>query len=272
VKGHGVVFTVTLPPPPGDPRSHGETPASAPKPPSDWDRIRRDVRQEKPAAEGTGSQPGQPSLADVILRVLANNGHHFTQLRPDESITVAVTFRPSAGRDSPQPIAVFQSNASPQTSVLRATEGGVVTQVAQPQASGTSPASTWQDYVLLGDLHMRQNKADEAVKAYLKAIELKPEPKHEATILQQLERSYRQAGKYPEAQLTQKKAQELFGKLLAQAEPHNPAESKPSMLPAKLTISATKGLLDAVGNGRTSFEEFRKAASVEYLTFGGEKK
>jgi tetratricopeptide (TPR) repeat protein len=270
VKGHGVVFTVTLPPPSGDPRAHGGTPASRPEPASDWDRVRRDVRQEKPAADATASEVRQPSLADIILRVLADNGHHFTQLRPDESISVAVTFRANAGRDSSQPIAVFQSSASTQTSGSGA-KPAASTEAVRP-GSDTSPASTWQDYVLLGDLHMRQNKAGEAIKAYLKALELKPEPKHEVTILQQLERSFRQSGRYPEAQLAEKKAKDLFDRLVEQAKSRNTAESKPTALPAKLIIAASKALLDAVGSGKMSFEEFRKAASVEYLTFSGEKK
>jgi hypothetical protein len=43
-------------------------------------------------------------------------------------------------------------------------------------------------------------------------------------------------------------------------------------LPAKLIISAPKKLLDQAGGGKLSFEEFKKAATVEYLTFAGPEK
>ena len=42
-------------------------------------------------------------------------------------------------------------------------------------------------------------------------------------------------------------------------------------LPAKLIISAPKRLLDEVGTGKMSLAEFKKAASIEFLTFPGTK-
>jgi hypothetical protein len=43
-------------------------------------------------------------VSETILRLLAENGKHFTELAPDAQITVAVVFRPSA---SPAPIQYY---------------------------------------------------------------------------------------------------------------------------------------------------------------------
>src|SRR5262249_40405898 len=45
------------------------------------------------------------------------------------------------------------------------------------------------------------------------------------------------------------------------------AGAAPAALPAKLIISAPKKLLDQVGAGKWSFENFREAATVEHLDF-----
>ena len=50
--------------------------------------------------------------------------------------------------------------------------------------------------------------------------------------------------------------------------PAKPGEGQARIvLPAKLIISASKEQLNQVGSGKLSFEEFKKAASVQYLTF-----
>src|SRR5262249_17404522 len=93
LKGQGVVFTLTLPPPARDPRP--EAPKPAARPPSEAERIRREVRQDKePEAQADAKK--EPALAAVVLRALADNGKHFTQLGENESVTVVITFRPEA--------------------------------------------------------------------------------------------------------------------------------------------------------------------------------
>jgi hypothetical protein len=62
--------------------------------------------------------------------------------------------------------------------------------------------------------------------------------------------------------------------------PQTPAQdkavSKPasaaSPLPARLIITASKRLLDQVGAGKMSLEDFKKAATMEHLTFSSPQK
>src|ERR1051326_7649644 len=91
LKGQGVVFTMTLPPTDGN--VTGVAPAPDKKPTTDWDRMRKQVRGEKPAEDGKNPAPPQRSLSEIILHVLADNGSHFGDLGDSESITVVVTFR-----------------------------------------------------------------------------------------------------------------------------------------------------------------------------------
>jgi hypothetical protein len=54
--------------------------------------------------------------------------------------------------------------------------------------------------------------------------------------------------------------------------PMKGAAQPQAALPGKMIVSATKRLLDQVGSGKLSFEDFKKQASVQYLTFGGAQK
>jgi hypothetical protein len=90
LKGQGAVFTLTLPPPQRDPRPEAAT--STGKPLSDWERMRKEIRGEEVAVKDGDPKRKEPALADVILRVLADNGKHL-QLPENESLTVVVTFR-----------------------------------------------------------------------------------------------------------------------------------------------------------------------------------
>ncbi len=88
LKGQGVVYTATL-------SSLQSAAADEPaKPVSEWESTRRQLRNEKeepkkPAA----SKP--PDLSEVLLKVLAENGHHFAQLGENESLTVVITVHDS---------------------------------------------------------------------------------------------------------------------------------------------------------------------------------
>src|SRR5262249_4508477 len=91
LKGQGVVFTITLAPSAHDPRLAPEKPA--PKAASDWDRTRSEVRGEKVPPPNTTTETKSASVADTILKLLADNGHHFSQLGAEESLIVVATFR-----------------------------------------------------------------------------------------------------------------------------------------------------------------------------------
>jgi tetratricopeptide (TPR) repeat protein len=111
LKGQGAVYTVTLPPPPR--QRLLATKFTSSKPLTDWERARQSVRGDQPKQENSKPEShetgifaelensGHLGLTEAILRVLAENGHHFSNLAPDEKITVAITFRES-GRSANQ--------------------------------------------------------------------------------------------------------------------------------------------------------------------------
>jgi tetratricopeptide (TPR) repeat protein len=280
LKGQGVVYTVTLPPG-RDPRP--QPPAAAPKPVSDWDRTRRELRGEPPPPAPAKPAAKDPSVADVILRALADNGHHFSQLGEGESITVVVTFR-----DPFQPAERPRKPSAPANPPRPSGPSG--------QQKAAAP-STAQDYELLGDLHLKQGKAGDAVQAYQKAIELKPDAKQLAEL------HTKTAAAYQVLAAGDSKQQQYAAMLRAlEYVRHNPqgasAETsntamavqallnagvateeagKPSVpLPPKLIVSVPRRLLDQSAAGQLSYADLQKAATVEYLTFdapdrGGEK-
>ena len=89
LKGQGIVCTVTLPTNIHQKIVGGpDTPAA--KTLSEWERIRKELRGEKTEADKP-KESSEASLADAILKVLADNGKNLTHLSDNESVTVAVT-------------------------------------------------------------------------------------------------------------------------------------------------------------------------------------
>ena len=191
LKDFGVLYTATLPYPGFDPVS-GSKPQAAGKPPLDpWERTRKEIHGETPAPEGKPLPAHQP-LSEVILKVLADNGRHFTGLADGERVAVAVTFRGAATcanchqnpwGNNGQPLATFQATtyfqeagqpADPnQTPAPGSTAPDGGTYSGPPPVPAT-PEPAWQNNVrsdvLLGDLHLKQGKPSEAVAAYQKAL------------------------------------------------------------------------------------------------------
>jgi hypothetical protein len=306
VEGHGVVFTVTLPAV-GDPRPTG--PKAAPAAVNDWDRIRKELNGEKvDAAPPAAAQP--PSVGDVILRVLAENGQHFRHLDPNERLTVAVTFRghwPAGvrhhtGANDPagQNVNIIGGtltlgtgtgtgtfNAANPVTVAQQPANAATSQIPSfPSLSDPNQPRTARDYELLGDLHLRQQRYDQALDALRRAIEqLETGLKHDPAAANREESFKRLAGLYAklaQALLAAGKVDEARALLDRTRRIHvdptgteNPStkttKPEPARLPARLIISARKSLLDAVGSGKMDFETFRKQASVDYLTFGDDK-
>jgi tetratricopeptide (TPR) repeat protein len=323
LKGHGVVYSLTLPPPPQDPLP---APAkSGPKPLSQWERVRKELRGEKVEAADAQRTRQDVRLADAVLKVLADNGQHFTQLGDNEQLTVAITFRGGscvschAAREA-QP-------AKPGGGTGRASDfdkpsGGKADAGGGPRSGsgGGTPGSFGgidafadtgagadrvfkpdsqvqqtevQNYLLLGDLHLKQGRAKEAVTAYQKALDLHQKPAagkpgdsqavHSnltAIELQtKLAQAYLSLGDQDSARKT---LHDLAGhargveELVQVPRGRTVGVDKPSAaglpLPAKLIISAPKKLLTEAGAGKISYEEFKKAASVQYLTFPAPEK
>lgn len=289
LKGQGVVFTLTLPPPARDPRP--DAPKSPPPPPSDWERIRREVRQEKPAADAPDKKPKEPTLAEVILKALAENGKHFTQLGENESLTVVITFRHGSAHGQGVAFADIDRDGwldlylTNYDTIYDAGLRQFKPLQGPADPGGGQPAPVKQedtlrkkvlDLILLGELHLKQGKTEEAINAFRQAHELKPTGDQAREVLRKLAAALLVAGKDAEAEQVMKQ----FAALAKQ--PDKPKElpkadvPKPAPLPSKLIVSVPKKLLDQVGSpgaaGSISFEEFQKAATVEYLTFPEKQK
>jgi hypothetical protein len=288
VKGQGVIYTMTLVPPRRDPRP-APPPAAAPRL-SDWERTRKQLRGEKLESPAKPSESREPGLADTLLKVLAENGQHFSQVPPEENITVVVTFRDLAGShltsctqcheagQRPNKVDVgriwmeFHTDPkfrpvgeewTPESKALRDTQGDIHTQNWQQlfsRANVARPAA--DDQELLGDLHMKQSKYKEAIEAYRKAVEQNP---RNESALRKLAQAYLAQGDYDKAKQSIDRAVEWLKK--QQGAPAEAKPPSPARLPDKLIISAPKKLLDQVGTGMITFEEFKKAATVEYVTF-----
>jgi tetratricopeptide (TPR) repeat protein len=249
LKGQGVVYTLTLPPP--EPRPKTDTKPAA-RPASDWDRVRREVRNEKPEADKKEAPRKETTLADLLLQVLAENGHHFSQLGDNESLTVVVTFP-------------TELPAAAKAPASRATEALFSNHKAASAATSDNPG---QDYELLGDLHLKQGRAAEAEQAYQQALAQSKSASRTAALRAKMAQALLSGGRAEEAA-------RLLNQLLAdkKKEPGTspqaaqPAAAGGPALPAKLIVSASKRLLDQAAGGKMSLEDFQKAATVEYLNF-----
>ncbi len=263
LKGQGVVYTLHLPPPAHDPTAGTSRPPSQAGSP--WERVRRELHGGKPEPAEKESPRAEASLAEIVLRALAENGRHFTaELPENESITVVITFRgarPQAGQPGGGPVPTVPPGKRPRVPM---------TFQQNPGLPGAPPAGTSfsseQDYELYGDLNLKQGKPDEAVQAYRKALEMKPDAKQSAALHRKLAQACLAQGKVEEARQFLDKALEATRNTATQPAATTSAATH-SPLPAKLIVSASRRLLDLVGSGRIDFEAFRKEASVEYLTF-----
>jgi tetratricopeptide (TPR) repeat protein len=262
--GYGVVFTVTLPATGRDPRPATTGPKDGPAL-SEWDREQRRLHGE-PLPEKTSATPAQPAVGDILLKLLAENGKHFSALKDDERIAVAVTFR------GVSPPTLSGSNLSGTATLL-------LTPAAGPNApgAGAAPEDKGNSLILLGDLHLKQGEPQAAIDAFRKAVAA---AEREATTspdssdaqkslrgtLHKLAQAYLAAGKDDEARSFMEKAAVLSGAKVVTANPA--AKPAAATRPARLTVSAPKKLLDQIGNGKISLEEFRKQATVEYVSEG----
>ena len=146
---------------------------------------------------------------------------------------------------------------------------------------GPGRPSTVRDHILLGDLHMKQNKQREAIRAYEKALSRLYASGDEGDTIRT-----RGAGRSVTTEVYTKLAQASLAsgdvktakKWLDQAmslrnrEPESAGSRRASAsaMPTKLMISAPKTLLDGFRAGSISLDDFKKAAVVEHLTFEGQ--
>jgi len=290
LKGHGVVYTVTLTGPSPTPKARPKGQAAAPL--SEWDRARKELRGEK--VEAPAAAPEPPSLADVIVKILAENGRHFALLEPEESITVVVTFRgekptPATASQPSGPGGVIGGMPGAAGIAIGGLDRGVPVLSGIPgmgrlftldspavgsgdvsPGGGAPPGgqpTTAQDYILLADLHLKQRKYDQALEAYTQAQKRQPDLANQSPdFRRKLAETYLGLNQVDQARAV------LDQIVAGHQKPNRPTGSasaaKPE-LPAKLIVSAPKKLLDQAGGGKMTFEEFKKAATVD--SFGGEK-
>jgi hypothetical protein len=291
LKGHGVIFTVTLPPQQNPKPDAAVSPPE--KPLTEWERVRKEVRGEKVVA--TAKTKKNPSVLDTLLRVLAENGTHLAQLGPDETITIVVTFRESESAKNAGLNPFYKWSLVPNTIDLRNLDPlqfrlgndpagddlvHIIRAATDPETNekGTQPKEATggkakevpaavKDNLLLGDLNFKQGKHKEAEKAYLSALKLLESNPDDAAlhqVYQALAQTYLADGKTADAMNYIEKALAIEKKASVAAPPKKEA-TPPSTVPVKLIVSAPKKLLDQVAAEKISLEEFKKQATVEYI-------
>jgi tetratricopeptide (TPR) repeat protein len=252
LKGQGVIYTATL--------SSLQAPARAETAPpiSEWESVRQQLHHEKenPKRAETAKPP---ELADVLLKVLADNGHHFMQLADNESLTIILTVRGTGA-----------------TSTGRKSTGQPAKTGSQPPAGGegdTAIAAKVHDLELLADLHLKQGRYEEALTTLHKAVEMNPGPRKAATLYRKLAQCYL-------AMDQNEKAKAAVDRSIASLKEAADSKDKPASagktsavaLPVKMIISVPRRLLDRASAGKLSAEEFRRMAHVETLTFDGDRR
>jgi hypothetical protein len=297
LKGYGVVYTATVALPATSPADPKQPTA---KPLTDWDRERRELRGEK--VEPTKAVAPQEALTDALLKVLADNGKHFSQLGETEQLTIALTL--PRGQSCTQ---CHVSKSSPEKSGTGSKTTSTTSSGSSSTTTTTTTSSTEavdkdftekiaalkkdaQKAALLGDLHMKQGKNEQAAASFAEALKLylnisdslrrfgldvKGTPEIDAAVEQELvltaakliqvDAALNQLVKAEEVKKTLEIIAQHTQKTAPPEKTTKPVEPPAKVeLPAKLVISAPKKLLDLVGSGKLTFEEFRKNATIDY--------
>jgi hypothetical protein len=296
LKGYGVVYTLTLPPQPPDAKPKATKPAA--KPVSDWERVRKQVRGDKVELLAGALIEREPDLAEIVLRVLADNGRHFAHLGDTERLTVAVTFRGDGKKGDQRPTTGtrqwLDSTMRPQAGYYdRTGQPGAANFYTELAARAAGPAapppgapanpSTASDYELLGDLQLKHGHVKEAIVAYKQAGQKLADPSKAGPLYIKLGQAYLVLGQETSgvpAEVAVKRAIDFLKRsqgsgasdaqiagviaLLTRAQEAQALAAKAAAVPAQLVISAPKDLLDQVGAGKISFEDFRRRATVDH--------
>jgi hypothetical protein len=234
LEGQGIIYTATL----ASLQSRGKAEAPPPPPVDEWESIRRQIRNEKEEPKkAEASKP--PELIDVLLKMVAEYGHHFSQLHDNESLILILTVRDARSSTA---------KSGKKAELTPATEQKV------------------RDLVRVADLHQKQGQYSEAIANYLKIVEWNLGPKQEAAVHRKLAQCYLSLEQDDKAQKELDAAQALLKK---EKDNKDKPASKPvaAALPVKLIISVPKRALDQVVTGKVPFDEFRRRANVRQLTF-----
>jgi hypothetical protein len=252
LRGQGVVYTATL--------SSLQAPAKAeaPQPVSEWESVRRQLHHEKedPKRTETGKPP---ELSDVLLKVLAENMQHFSQMPENESLTIVLTV-----------------HGSGRSSTGRKSAGQSAKTTSQPLAAGegdSAVAAKVRDLELLADLHQKQSRYEEALATLHKALEMNPGPRKAATLYRKQAHCYLALAQDEKARAAVDRSIAAL-KEAADGKDKPASAAKPSAvaLPVKVIISVPKRLLSHPNAAKLTIEDLRSQARVETLTFDGDRR
>ncbi len=319
----GVVITAELPMKLPVPEKNVQTEAIRV---TDWERTRRELHGEK-VDKSENTPPRRVSYLDTVLHSLAENGHHFSGLAPTQGVTLVLTFRGGSmqqcqtchgaasnysGTYNPAfnyydvrdllfpsgQSSNSQANSAGKPHAMQNITAVPAGQPSQPTAVPDILTQSFPSYdgpnnrVLVGDLHFKQGRYEEALAAYNKTREeyargLPPSNKNnpvhinrEAILtLLELQNKIIQCNMALKQEERVEEGLRSLKRLMVQLEPVEPKAdaakptdnasktAKESALPTKVIITASKSLLDQVGNGKISFEEFKKKATVDIVSF-----
>ncbi len=250
---------------------------------AEWDRATSSPKQklhsspdkssDKQSRPQSAQQCLPSTLADKLINLLASHGHRFTDLRPEERITIQLHVRSGGNYFSTQ-----LNTASPNVTDLPIVNYYGSAREAFSSATTFDPTQTGQglassDPLLnrqtsLAELHLRENNLEKAAEAYRKVLSsssITAQTKAEAE--RQLAAILIRQGKIEEA----RSYLDLYTKS-KKADSGSP-DAKPqtartdSNLSKKedwcLTVSATKGQCDAVRSGKITLADFAGQVTIQ---------
>lgn len=261
------------------------TPIAQPaaKPPSEWEKARDELRGA--SAPKPGTAPRKSNLAEMcrpgnfvetVVKMLAENGRNLRHLGADESVTVIVTYDGVTGSASD-----IRSTTLADPSLWNAKPG------PEDPYSKFGLTADESKQIVLGDLHMKQNKYADAAKAYELALgrfastskvlappknmkwadleaSLKELQANVTSAYRSLAQAYIGVGNLDEAKRALELAQKLELKFDGDPKP------KGTPVPAKIILSVKKFHLDAAGTLTPA--DFRKGVTVETVGLTAIKK
>lgn len=298
--GYGVVFQLKAPPLREEPEKQEAELSLEAEPPTRWEATRlrllgipgHRIQLKGDNAEleagalslhvefptSSDAVPTKSLLTQKLLDLLAENGHNFRRLKPEERLTVALTFRTGVPSDDGKPRDAMYRNLgdgrfedvsekiSGQTDIVSRVGGATMDFDDDGDLDlfvMGGPGKETDE--LTGDLHLRQGNYQDAIAAYEKAIReaVKGDPYgrqptgEQVSMYQKLLQAQVGAGQYAKARQLMEAIQN------ARARPPSPERPK-RHFPARLVVSATKAQLDQVAAGTMTREQFAEEAMVEY--------
>jgi tetratricopeptide (TPR) repeat protein len=216
--------------------------------PNLWEQVRSELHgNASPSPVPVRTEV--PRMDEVLLRALFDNGGNFSQLREREKLAVIVTFGPTLlARGSSPPAAQL----SPAGTIA---QNRILAYVAADEKNNE----------LLGDLHLKQGRPDEAVKAYRNAVE---RGSASVNLLAKLAQAYLAAHDLEAARKALEEATRAAKEHVHQLHGRR-QNAEPVPLPGTMTISVSQETLAQLRAGKLDFEGFRKQAAVDYASPSG---